>query len=429
MKTTTEKIKTCEVALTIEAEDNEVNESLNEAYQRLVQRVSVPGFRKGKTPRAILEQHIGKNALVENALERLIPRLYKEAIESEKLEPIDEPQIEIIQTEPVTFKAVVPLKPEVKLGDYGSIKIDFEPAEVSEEEIQAIMEQTRQEQAVLIPVDRPIQFGDLVTLDIEATVEDKTFLNHKDMLYDVDEESNLPLPGVAQNLIGAEKDKLRTFTIDVSVDYPVKEFAGKRYLFKVTPTEIKEKELPKLDDELARTAGYDNLTTMKEKVIVTLRAQAERKNKLELREKTLDAAVELSEVHYPTILEDREIEGFIKDEARRFGFKEIEDYLKAANKTKEDYQEQLRPIARKRINRSLVLDKIAEQEKVEINTKEVDNKIEEMVENAEDKESARQILALPQIRKSIEQSLCNERALDRLVQTPTSNVEEKTKES
>ncbi|MDY7019709.1 MAG: trigger factor [Chloroflexota bacterium] len=428
MKITTEKTKTCEIAFTVEAEDNELNESLNEAYHSLVQRVSVPGFRKGKTPRSILEQHIGKNALLEKALERLIPRLYKEAIESEKVEPIDEPQIEIIDTEPVTFKAVVPLKPEVILGDYSSTKINYEPAELSEEKVKTVMEQIRKEQAILIPVDRPVQFGDLVTLDIEATVEDKPFLNHKDMLYEVNGESDLPLPGVAQNLVGAEKNNLRTFTIDVPVDYSVKEFAGKSYLFKITPTEIKERELPNLDDELAQSAGYDNLAAMKEKVTVTLKTQTERENRLELREKALDAVVELSEVHYPNILEDREIEGFIKDEARRFGFNEIEDYLKAANKTKEDYQEQLRPVARKRINRSLILDKIAEHEKVEIDAKEVDNKIEEMVENAEDKERARQILVLPQIKKSIEQSLYNESTLDRLVQTLTSSVEEKTKE-
>jgi len=429
MKITAEGTKNCEVVLTIEAESSEMNESLNEAYQHLVQQVSIPGFRKGKAPRTILEWHVGKKTLLERALEQLIPRLYKQAIELEKLEPVDEAKMEIVQTEPLVFKSVVPLKPEVKLGDYHNAKIDFKPIEINEEEVQAALQQIRQEQAVWIPVERPIRFGDLVTIDIEATMEGKPFLNHRDMLYEVNEGSNSPLPEVAQNLVGAEKSKVRTFTIDVPADYPVKEFAGKSYFFRVTPSEIKEKELPKLDDGLAQSAGYDNLAAMKEKVTAALKAKVEERNSLELREKVLDAVVELSEVHYPTILVEREIEGLIGDEARRLGFKGIKDYLEVANKTKEEYQEKFRSTAIERIIRSLVLDKIAEQENVVISDKEVDNKIEKMLESAEDKEKTRQFFTLPQIKKSIEQSLRNERALDRLAQIVTGNVGQETKEA
>jgi len=429
MKITAEGTKNCEAVLTIEAESSELNESLNEAYQHLVQQVSIPGFRKGKAPRTILERHVGKSTLLERALEHLIPRLYKQAIELEKIEPIDEAKMEITQAEPLVFKAIVPLKPEVKLGDYHNAKIALKQVQGNEEGVQAALQQIREEQAIWIPVDRPVRFGDLVTLDIEATMEGKPFLNHRDMLYEVKEESNSPLPEVAQNLVGAEKSKVRTFTIDVPADYPIKEFAGKSYFFRVTPSEIKEKELPKLDDGLAQSAGYDNLAAMKEKVTTALKDKVEERNSLELREKVLDAVVELSEVHYPTILMEREIEGLIGDEARRLGFKGIKDYLEVANKTKEEEKEKFRSTARKRINRSLVLDKIVEQENVEISAEEVDNKIEKMLESAEDKEKTRQFFALPQIKKSLEQSLRNERALDRLVQIVTGNVGQETKEA
>jgi len=429
MKITAEGTKNCEAVLTIEAESSELNESLNEAYQHLVQQVSIPGFRKGKAPRTILERHVGKSTLLERALEHLIPRLYKQAIELEKLEPIDEAKMEITQAEPLVFKAIVPLKPEVKLGDYHNAKIALKQVQGNEEGVQAALRQICEEQAIWIPVDRPVRFGDLVTLDIEATMEGKPFLNHRDMLYEVNEGSNSPLPEVAQNLVGAEKSKVRTFTIDVPADYPIKEFAGKSYFFRVTPSEIKEKELPKLDDGLAQSAGYDNLAAMKEKVTTALKDKVEERNSLELREKVLDAVVELSEVHYPTILMEREIEGLIGDEARRLGFKGIKDYLEVANKTKEEEKEKFRSTARKRINRSLVLDKIVEQENVEISAEEVDNKIEKMLESAEDKEKTRQFFALPQIKKSLEQSLRNERALDRLVQIVTGNVGQETKEA
>ena len=428
MKITTERTGNCEVALTVEAEAGEMEESLSQAYQGLVQRVSVPGFRKGKAPKAILEQHIGKSSLLEKALEGMIPRLYREAIESEKIEPVDEAKIEITQTEPLIFKAIVPLKPEVELGDYHNIKIDFEPIEVTEEETEAALEQIRHEQAIWTPVDRAIRFGDLATIDIEASVEGKPFLKHKDLLYEVNEGSAAPLPGVAENLVGAEKNEVRAFTTDIPADYPIDEFAGKKCSFEIIPTEIKEKELPELDDELAQSLGHDNLVVMKEKVADALRARAEERNRLELRGKALDAVVELSQVHYPAIWEEREIEGLIGDEAGRLGFREIEDYLRITNKTREQYQERLRPIARVRINRSLVLDRVAEQEKVEIDAKEVDNRIAQIVENAQDKERAQQFSIMPQMRQSVEQSLRNEKVLEMLEQIVSSDVEEKTKE-
>ncbi|MEA3442646.1 MAG: trigger factor [Chloroflexota bacterium] len=428
MKVTTEPGENCQVTLTVEVEKDELDKSLDEAYQRLVGRVSIPGFRKGKAPRSILEQHMGKAALLEEALQRLIPQLYLKAVAQEKLEPIDEPQMELVQTEPVIFKAVVSLKPEVKLGDYHSIKIDSEPAEVSQEEIEASLEQIRQQQAVLIPVDRPIQFGDVVTMDVEATMEDKPFLNHKDMLYEVDQNSGRPLPGIAQNLVNAEKNKVKVFTLDVPEDYGVKEFAGKKYSFNITPTEIKERQLLELDDELAQSAGYDNLAAMKEKVTAELKTRAEENGRLELRQKAIDAVVEISEVHYPPVLENKEIASLLAEEARQLGFDKVEDYMERTNRKIEEYREQLRPIAKKRIRYSLVLDKIAEQEKIEIAASEVDNKVEEIIGGAEDKEKAGQFCALPQVRESIEGSLRNQRTFDRLVEIVSASTQGNIKE-
>lgn len=428
MKVSTEKMENCQIALSIEAEAGELDKSLSEAYHRLVNKVFIPGFRKGKAPRAILEQHIGRSALLENALERLIPQLYKQAIESQEIEPIAEPRIEIAQTEPVVFKAIVPLKPTVRLGEYHGIKLEPELMEIDDEQIKAAMEEIQQEQAVLAPVDRPVQLGDVITIDTEAIVEGKPFLNHKDVVYEVSEKSTLPLPGFAQSLEGAEKHKERAFRLAIPADYGIKEFAGKECFFKVTVTEIKKKELPELDDEFAKSLGYDNLTAMKEKVAANLKAKAEEKSHQELRQKALNAVIELSEVDYPPILADREIDGLLEQEAQHFGFREVQDYLKRTSKTEEEYREELRPIAKKRIIHSLVLGKIAEEEKVEIDSSEVDNRVEEIVKDAKDKERMQQFFALPQVRESIEQSLRAEKTIDRLVQIVTSSEEDKAKE-
>ena len=429
MKVSTENLGGCQAVLTIEAEASELDKSLNEAYHHLVNEVSIPGFRKGKAPRAILMQHVGKKSLLGEAFEHLIPQLYKQAIESQELEPIARPEIEIIQNEPLVFKARVSLKPEVKLGDYHSVKLKPAPAvKIARKEIAAAMEEFRARQGTWVPVERPVELGDLVTIDVEANVDGKPWLNHKGVSYEVDKNSSSPVPGFASHLQGAEKNKEVTFSLTIPGDYPIKELRDKESYFKVTVSEIKGKQLPELDDEFARSAGYENLANMKAKVAADLRAQAEASNRSELTQKALDALVEISEVDYPPILEDEEITGLLRDESQRLGFTELTEYLKRSNKTEEELKQELRPIAKKRLIRSLVLEKLAEEEKIEISSSEVDNKVSEIVNNAEDREKAAQFFSLPQVRQSIEQSLRTQKTMDRLLQIAIGNGEVTTKE-
>jgi len=365
---------------------------------------------------------------LDEALEHLIPQLYKQAIESQEIEPIARPEVEIIQTEPVVFKAIVSLKPEVKLGDYNSIKLEpGPPIKIAKKEIAAAMEEFRERQGAWVPVDRSVQLDDLVTMDIEANVDGKPWLNHKGILYEVDKDSSSPVPGFASRLQGAEKNKEMNFSLTIPDDYPIKEMCGKEGAFKVTVTEIKEKELPELDDKLARSGGYENLADMRKKVAADLKAKAEAKNRSELGQKALNALVEISEVSYPPILEDEEITGILRDEAQRLGFRELEDYLKKTNKPEEELKQELRPIAQKRLTQGLVLGKLAEEEKIEISSSEVDNKVDEIANSAEDKENARQFLSLPQVRQSIAQSLLTQKTMDRLLQIAIGNSENKTK--
>jgi len=428
MKVSTEKLGNCQISLSIEAEASELDKSLDEAYHHLVNEVSIPGFRKGKAPRAILVQHIGKKNLLDEALEHLVPQLYKQAIESQEIEPIARSEIEIIQTEPLVFKAIVSLKPEVKLGDYHSIKLEPSPViEITDKEVAAAMEESRERQGAWVPVDRPVELSDLVTMNIQADVDGKPWLNHKDILYEMDKDSRSPVPGFVSHVQGAEKNKENTFSLIISDDYPLKEMRGKEGTFNVTVTEIKEKQLPELNDELAKGAGYDNLEDMRKKVADDLKAKAEARNRLELRQKALDALVEISEVNYPPILEDEEITELLRNEAQRLGFRELTDYLKKANKTEEEIKQEVRPIAKKRLTQSLVLGKLAEEEKIEISSSEVDNKVDEITNDAEDKEKAKQFFSLPQVMQSIEQSLRTQKTMDQLLQIAIGNAENMTK--
>src|SRR3972149_11818769 len=190
MKVSTEKLENCQAILSSEAEASELNKSLDEAYHHLVKEVPIPGFQKGKAPRAVLVQHIGKKNLLDEALEHFIPQLYEQAIESQKIEPIARPEIEVIQTEPVVFKATVSLKPEVKLGDYHSIRLEPSPEiKIAKKEVTAAMEEFRERQGAWVPVARPVELGDLVTMDIQANVDERPWLNHKGILYEVDKDS------------------------------------------------------------------------------------------------------------------------------------------------------------------------------------------------------------------------------------------------
>jgi len=416
MKVTAEKMERCQAALSIEIEPGELEESRTAAYRRLANKTSIAGFRKGKAPRAILEQHLGRDTLTQEALEHLIPQLYKQAVESQGLEPIASPQIEITQDDPVVFRATLPLKPKVELGDYHSIRLKPEPVAIGDKEVEAALEGIRHEQAILRPVDRPVQFDDSVTLDIEASIEGTPILSHKGVAYEVSRNSTLPLPGFADNVVGMEKNQEKVFTLSIPKDHRVEKFSGKECLCKASVSEVKEKELPELGDELAQSMGHDGLASLRQRVTADLTARAEDNSHTELRQRALVALVELSSVDYPPILERREIEQLLQDEARRFGYIQVEDFIKRASKTREELEQQLQPVAKKRVTNALVLDKVAEHEAIEISPSEVDNRVEEVQKNSADKEEVRQFLSLPQVRESIEQSLRTEKTLDRLVQ-------------
>ena len=418
MKVSTEPVKNSQVTLNIEMEPVEIAKYMEKAYSRLVKRVSVPGFRKGKAPRDVLERHIGKDALFQEALEDLIPATYKEALEEQKIEPIAQPQFEMIQTEPLIFKAVVPLKPTIKLGDYTGIRVESKPVKIKKGDIDTTIEQLQHQQAILSPVDRPVQFDDIVTIDVGGERDGESFSIRKDVVYEVSKEARLPLPGFAEKLEGMGKGEEKSFVLSYPPDYEMKELAGKDHTFKVTVTEIKEKKLPEVDDEFAKTLGKEDLASLREQIASNLKVGAEERARLELEQKAVDAAVELSEVEYPPALVEREIDRLLSEEARQFteGINGLENYLRTINKTMDDHREELRPMADRRVVRSLVLGKIAEDEKIEVDDSEIDAEVDRMLKDADKQaEEMRKFFSLPQARESLKQFLVGRKTVERLV--------------
>jgi trigger factor len=425
MKVSSEPIENSQVSLSVEMEAAEVDKYLNKAYNHLVKRVAVPGFRKGKTPRAILERHIGAGMLFQEALEYLIPEIYIEALESQSIDAIDQPQNELLQAEPLIFKAIVPIRPTVKLGDYHKIKLETEPVEINDTDVDIVMAQLQQQNAVLLPVERTVQFGDIVTIDIEDKRGNEYVPIGKGLVYEVEQNSKLPLPGFAEKIEGRNKDEETSFVLSYPNDYEVRELAGKEHFLRVNVTEIKEKQLPSLDDAFAKGIGSDSIAALREQMATTLKTRAEEKARVELEQKAIDAVVDISELEYPPAVVERAIERLLSEEARNFpeGGKGLENYLTNLGKTIKDHREELRPVATQRVVRSLVLEKITEAEKIEINDLEIDSEIDKMVKNSgEQAEEMKRIFNLPESRDSIKYVLVSKKTVERLVAIATGST-------
>jgi len=422
VKITDKKIENSQAFLTIEMEPAEVEKSVEESYHRLVKKTSIPGFRKGKAPRAVLERHIGKESLLEDALNNLVPEAYAKAIKEQEIEAFAQPNIEITQTDPLIFKATVPLTPEIKLGDYHLIQVTPEDVvEVTDDNVSTVVEQLRHQHATWEPVERQVDFNDLVVLDIESHIEDEPFINQKGVQYQVLPNSSFPVSGFAEQLLGMRKDGEKEFKLQFPPDYPKNELAGKEPSFKVRLAEIKQERLPELNDEFAREVNpdFETLDSLREQVTAVLRLEAERKARVDFEERVIEAVVDTAQVGFPPILVEVEIDRLINQRLQHWQMSRegLEEYLGRINKTEKELWEELQPLATKRVTRSLVLGKIAEEEKIKVGDSEIDAEIENMTKgDVANRDELQKHLNTPQSRESIEQILITRKNIQRLVE-------------
>ncbi len=421
MKVTRDKTEDCQAFLTVEMEATEVAESLEASYHRLAKKTNIPGFRKGKAPRSILERHIGKDNLLEDAVNHLVPEAYEKAIKEQDIKAISKPRIEVTQMEPVIFNAIVPLPPTITLGDYRQIRIDPEPVTVSEENINAVLEELRHQHSIWEPVERPLNFKDLAILDIESEAEGNPFINQKGARYQVMADSTEPVPGFAEQLIGTTKGEEKEFKLRTPKDFHNSKMADKEASFKIKIYDIKQENLPDLDDTLAKQINpeIETLEKLREEVATNLKSRAEEKTRADVEERVIDAAVELTQVEFPPILVEIEMERLFNDWLRRLQMndKDLERYLASANKTQKELWEDTRPAAIKRVTRSIMLGKVMEEEKIEVNDSDIDREVERMVKKAgENANKMNNLIDAPQFRQSIRQALITRKTIERLLE-------------
>ena len=431
MKITKEKEENRQAYLTVELEPAEMEEAMEDSYKTLAQQAEIPGFRKGKAPRSVVERHVGHARLIEEAVNKLVPQAYEQAIKEQEIEPFAQPEIELTQAEPVIFTAVVPLQPTVELGDYQSIRMTPEPAEVTDDKADSVIEELRHQYATWESVERPLDYNDLAVIDISGKVDEKPYVQKIGAQYQVLKESVSPAPGFSDQLIGMKNGDEKEFTLSFPEDYANNEIAGKEGAFKVKLTEIKEEKLPEMNDELAAQVSpeFNTVKSLREETAKRLQQNAEEQSRMDFEEKLINAVVEQAQIEYPPVLVKMEINRILNEQNRRMQMSGggMDDYLKSINKTEEQLREELRPMSIKNVNASLVLGRITEAEKVEVTEEDINASIDGMTGNtAEDKrEDLRKLLDNPQTRQSLTQSLMSRKTVDRLVEIAKSTVKSK----
>jgi trigger factor len=421
VKVTKESVTPTEVTLSIEMDSEDEDRFIDRSYRRTVSRIQIPGFRRGKAPRSIVESYVGRTALLQEALEFMIPETLDKALKDEGLQAFAEPQVEQLEIEPVSFKAVVPLEPVVDLGDYRSIHIHREPVEITDAQVDEVIERLRRESAPWEPVDRPAQFGDLLNLNVKGTIEGEEVVNDQGVDYIPQENNVLPFPGFSTYLEGMTEAQEKDFTVTIPEDYPRPQYAGKECHFQVKVLSIKQKQLPELDDEFAKgvAEGYDSLEALRNHVKERLTEEAETAATQELEEKSLQELLNKASIQASQMLYQRELEMMQQERERTLRNQrlDMDTYLSFIGKTEEEFQEQMRPRAEERLTRYLVLRKLAQEEGIEISPEEVQEEVDSLVSSAgEASAQLRRVLSSENARENIRISLLNRKVIKRLVE-------------
>ncbi len=383
-----EKLEGNMAKLTIEASADDFEEALEKAYQKNKSRLSVPGFRKGKVPRKMIEQMYGKEVFFEEAANIVIPSAYAKAVDECTEDIVSQPTIDIVQLEvgkPFVFTAEVALKPEVTLGQYKGIEVDKADITATDKEVEDAIEKERENNARTITVDdRPVQDGDVVVLDFEGFMDGVAFEGGKGENFSLTIGSGAFIPGFEDQLIGAEIDKEVEVNVTFPENYQEAGLAGKPAVFQCTVKEIKEKQLPDLDDEFAsEVSEFDTLEEYRESVRKYIEERKEEDAKKEKEEKVVDAIIEGAQMDIPEAMittQQRQMADEFAQRIRMQGIS-IEQYFQVTGLTRAAFLEQMKPQAESRIKSRLVLEAVAKAENIEASEEEYQAEIKKMAED------------------------------------------------
>ena len=383
-----EKLEKNMAKLTIEVPADDLEKALQSAYMKQRKKINMPGFRKGKVPRQMIEKMYGAEIFYDDAANELIPKAYSDAYEECELNIVSQPDINVVQIEkgkPFVFTAEVATKPEVTLGEYKGLEVDKVSTRVTQKEVDARIQEEAEKNARTVAVeDRPVQDGDEVILDFEGFVDGAAFEGGKGENYPLTIGSNSFIPGFEEQLVGAEAGKEVEVNVTFPEDYHAEELKGKEAVFKCTVHEIKTKELPEIDDEFAaEVSEFDTLEEYKADVKVKIKDEKAAEGKTKKEDQVVEQAVKNAEMEIPKAMIETQVRQMADDFAQRIQSQGIslEQYFQFTGMTAEKMLEEMRPQAIKRIETRLVLEAIAKAENIEISDEKVDEELAKMAES------------------------------------------------
>ena len=387
MSVQVEKLENSMAKLTIETSAEELEKALQNAFLKNKNKISIPGFRKGKVPRQIIEKMYGPAIFYEDAANELIPEAYEKAMDECGEDIVSSPEIDVTQIEkgkPFIFTALVALKPEVKLGKYKGVKVDKADPAVTDEEVDAEINKERENNARNIEVtDRAVKDGDMTVIDFEGFVDGTAFDGGKGENYPLTIGSGAFIPGFEEQLVGAQIGEEVEVNVTFPEDYQAEELKGKAALFKCTVREIKEKELPELDDEFAsEVSEFETLAEYKEDVRATLTSKKEKEAKDAKEAAVIEAIVNDSEMEIPEAMLLTQQKQMVDEFAQRMQMQGIsmDQYLQFTGATYDKMMEQVRPQAERRIKSRLVLEAVVKAENIEASDADYEEELKSMAE-------------------------------------------------
>lgn len=385
MKATWEKIELNTVSLNVEVDADQVSVALDQAFKKVVAKVNVPGFRKGKVPRNIFESKFGIESLYQDAIDILLPEAYTAAINESGIEPVDRPEIDVTQFgkgQAFIFTAKVTVKPEVTLGDYKGVEVAKVAAEVSDEEIAAELERLQQRHAELNVVEEgPAQDGDITVIDFEGFVDGEAFEGGKAERYSLELGSNSFIPGFEEQIVGMELGDYKDIEVSFPESYHAENLAGKPAVFKVKLHELKRKSLPALDDEFAKDVSeFDTLDEYKKDLASKLQATKEQQSQQAQETEVISKVAEAATVEVPAAMVATEQDYMLKDFENRLRSQgmNLDLYYQFSGQNEEALRDQMKADAEKRVLNNLVLEAVAKAEALEVTEEELSEELENL---------------------------------------------------
>lgn len=419
-----EKLEKNMAKLTIEVPAEELEKAIESAYRKNKNKISIPGFRKGKVPRKMIEQMYGKEVFYEDAANELIPDAYDKAVEECEEEIVSNPKIAVTQIEagkPFVFTAEVALKPEVTLGKYKGVKVDKFDVEVTDQEIDAEINREREKNARTVDVtDRAVQDGDVTVIDFEGFVDGEAFEGGKGEDYPLTIGSGAFIPGFEEALVGAEIGKETDVNVTFPEDYQAAELAGKAAVFKCTVKKIQEKQLPELDDEFVEEVSEesDTVDQYKEEIRKKLAKKAEETAKAEKEDAVIDAIIAEAQMEIPDAMVETQQRQMVQEFAQRMQAQGISmaQYMQFTGATPDILLEQAKPQALKRIQSRLVLEAVVAAEKMEASEEEFEEEVKSMGEVYQMEADKVKELLGENGKKQVMEDLCIKKAVEFVVE-------------